>query len=110
VRTLCPRPFLVGRSIHALDDVVAEHADVDYFVFGTVFESRSKPGREAAGLTALAAAVAATSVPVLAIGGIEPGNVGLVLRAGAAGVAGIGAFASDPTGAVARMGRRPPHG
>ena len=45
------------------------------------------------------------SVPVIAIGGITPGNAGEVMRAGAAGVAVIGAVfdAPDPRAAAAAL-------
>ena len=47
---------------------------------------------------ALAAAVAATTLPVLAVGGITAATAPLVARAGAAGIAAIGLFSApgDP--------------
>jgi thiamine-phosphate pyrophosphorylase len=92
-RRLLGTARLVGRSAHAVAEVCrAEHAD--YVVFGTVFESRSKPeGWRPAGTTALAEAVrAARHQPVLAIGGITVDTAVAAARNGAAGVAAIGAF------------------
>ena len=64
----------------------AERADVDYAVFGSVVEPGSKPGA-GAGLDALRAICAASSVPVVAIGGITPERAADYLAVGARGVA-----------------------
>jgi thiamine-phosphate pyrophosphorylase len=106
VRGLCPRPFLIGRSVHTVDE--ASRADVtalDYLVFGTVFATSSKPGRAPAGVGELAAAVAATTLPVLAVGGVTLETMPEVIRAGAAGAAAIGLFAHD-VGQVMSAARR----
>ena len=64
-------------------------------MFGTVFESRSKPaGHVVAGLGALAEVCAAVRLPVLAIGGITTERVPDIVRAGAGGLAAIGLFAA----------------
>jgi len=95
VRAMVPRPFLIGRSVHLLDEARAEarSGDVDYLMFGTVFASASKPGVEAAGAEALAAVAAAVPVPVLAVGGVTLERLEPIRRAGAAGAAAIGLFA-----------------
>lgn len=102
VRALAPRPFLIGRSVHSRLDVeqAAASGGLDYLLFGTVFETASKPGAAAAGVDALAAAAAATSLPVLAIGGIGVACLGEIARAGAAGFAAIGLFADCSLDAV----------
>jgi thiamine monophosphate synthase len=71
---------------------VADSADADYLLFGTVFATESKPGQQAAGLDALSRAVARNSRPVLAIGGVTPARAAACVDAGASGVAAIGAF------------------
>jgi thiamine-phosphate pyrophosphorylase len=91
VRPLGPGGWLVGRSAHSRAEVDAG-AGADFLVFGTVFQTASKPGAPAGGLDALAAAVAAARLPVLAIGGIDPARARACLSAGAAGVAAIGLF------------------
>lgn len=83
--------WIVGRSVHDGDDVTSA-AGVDYFLFGTVFPSVSKPGQQAAGIAALQRAAVASPVPILAIGGITPDRARQCLDVGAAGVAGIGLF------------------
>lgn len=97
------RLTLVGRSIHSALEASAA-ADADYLIFGTVFPSGSKPaGTHVAGSEGLRAACRATPRPVLAIGGITPARVAGCRTAGAAGVAAIGAFLSEPARAIAAM-------
>jgi thiamine-phosphate pyrophosphorylase len=95
VRAIVPASFLIGRSVHEPREAAAVVAAgaIDYLVFGTVFESASKPGRAPAGVDRLREAVAsAGAVPVLGIGGVTTHNAALVASAGAAGLAAIGAF------------------
>lgn len=92
-RALAPPGFVIGRSVHRLDEA-REHAPaVDYLIAGTVLPTSSKPSAElllgARGLREIATAV---DVPVLAIGGISIDRVREAAAAGAAGVAGIGLF------------------
>jgi thiamine-phosphate diphosphorylase len=96
VRAMTPPGFIVGRSVHSAEEAVARASAVDYFLFGSVFTSRSKPGREAAGVEALTATVAATTIPVLAIGGVSIANASRLKTAGAAGLAAIDLFARPP--------------
>jgi thiamine-phosphate pyrophosphorylase len=104
VRSRCPSGFLIGRSVHARDEAIAVTAagGLDYLLFGTVFPTASKPGRGETGTPALADVVAATAVPVLAVGGVTPDNVGMVAAAGAAGFAAIGMFAAGSEAEVWR--------
>lgn len=79
----------------------------EYLLGGTIFASSSHPDTEPVGLETLGAVCAATSVPVLAIGGVVPENAAACLQAGAAGVAALSPFmrAADPQ-AAARSYRR----
>ena len=99
-----PRPFLIGRSVHSRE--AAEHAWTecsDYLIAGPVYETRSHPGDAPRGLALVEAITRAVAVPVLAIGGITPGRVEDVLRAGASGVAVISAIlGAGSAGAAAR--------
>jgi thiamine-phosphate pyrophosphorylase len=99
VRPLCPPGFLVGRSVHSAAEAVrvAEAGGCDYLLFGTVFPTPSKPGVAGSGTVGLEAAIRATALPVLAIGGVEGARVTAVARAGAAGFAAIRFWlASEP--------------
>ena len=96
VRAIVPDGFLIGRSVHTAEEATAAASSggCDYLMFGSVFESHSKPaGHTVAGVDALAEVCAAVALPVLAVGGITPDRAPEVARAGAAGVAAIGLFA-----------------
>jgi thiazole tautomerase (transcriptional regulator TenI) len=95
---------VLGRSVHGPDGA-SRAAGADYLLAGHVYPSRSKPGLPPLGLSGLAAIVAAAPCPVLAIGGITPERVAEVVRAGAYGVAVIGAIAEadDPHAAAAAL-------
>jgi thiamine-phosphate pyrophosphorylase len=91
-RRLAPPPFLLGRSVHSVDEA-ATAGDVDYLLAGTVWATRSKPhGHPCLGLTGLEAIVRSTSVPVVAIGGVTIDRARAARAVGAAGVAAIGLF------------------
>lgn len=105
LRTLVPSSFVVGRSVHSVDEAQRAERDggCDYLVFGSVFETASKPaGHVPAGPEALAAVCAAVTLPVLAIGGISSERAGVMAAAGAAGIAAIGLF-THPEAAAAEV-------
>ena len=83
------RPPIVGYSTHGVVEAAAASASgADYLGFGPVFESPTKAGvRDARGLTALAAACRATTLPVVAIGGVTLETAPACWQAGAASVA-----------------------
>jgi len=87
-RRLLPRSegWVLGASVHSLEEARQAAAFCDYVTFGAVF------GAAGDRLAELAAVVAAVDVPVLAIGGITPDNVPRVLATGCAGVAVISAI------------------
>lgn len=99
--------ILIGVSAHDLNEVVqAERAGADYVSWSPVFESLSKPGYGTGGqLGELARIVERTRLPVVALGGIHAGNAADCLRAGAAGVAVMGAVmaAERPAETVSRL-------
>ena len=84
---------LIGISTHSVDDVRrASHDGADYIVFGPIFDTPSKRSfGPALGLEQLADACRESAVPIFAIGGITCERVRDVRRAGARGVAVIGA-------------------
>jgi len=101
----------IGASCHSSAEVSsAESHAADFAVFGPVFEKSGEPG---AGLAALRSACArgantvpkteagyATTMPVLALGGVTLANAKDCIRAGAAGVAGIRLFQDDDVARV----------
>lgn len=96
-RALLPAGAIIGRSAHGVGEIDAA-AEADYMIFGPVYETPDKLSFGAPqGIAGLAVAVAQSRAPVVAIGGIRPDRVAEVRRAGAAGVAAIGALLDDPT-------------
>lgn len=105
-RVLGPGKIL-GVSTHSLADArSAADEGADFVVFGPVFSTPSKLAYgPPQGLQQLAAVVRHVSIPVLAIGGIDPENLSRVIDAGAYGVAMIRAVlaAPDPCAATQQL-------
>ena len=74
-----PRLHDVGVSVHSLDEAVkAEYAGADFLIYGNVFETSCKPGKEAKGFSELDRIAESVKIPVYAIGGIGCGNASLL--------------------------------
>lgn len=83
-RELVGKELLVGLSTHARSEIDApEAALADYIGVGPVHETPTKPGRPAVGLELVHYAAEHAPVPFFAIGGLDAGNLGEVLDAGA---------------------------
>jgi thiamine-phosphate pyrophosphorylase len=88
------------------DRLAAELAGANYLGVGPVYGTSTKPDAGAAiGMDGLARVVRATALPVVGIGGVTLASAAEVLRAGAAGVAVVGAIwhAPDPEAAARRL-------
>ncbi|WP_342439256.1 thiamine phosphate synthase [Paenibacillus sp. FSL L8-0436] len=93
----------LGRSVHSPEEAAESGLQgADFCLFGHVFPSACKQGQRERGLQQLAEAVRYSSIPLIAIGGIEPGNAGKVLATGAAGIAVMSGICSagDPVAAA----------
>jgi thiamine-phosphate pyrophosphorylase len=88
---------LIGISIHGAAEARMLDRTIDYAVLGPVHETASKPGYgPALGVGGVRLIASATSVPVIAIGGITPERIADVMSAGAAGVAVMGSVMRSP--------------
>ncbi|MNC20443.1 Regulatory protein TenI [compost metagenome] len=97
----------LGKSVHSVQEAEeAGRQGADFCLFGHVFPSVCKPGQLERGLAQLADAVSASSIPLIAIGGITPANTGLVIRQGAAGIAVMSGICSAPDPLVAACAYR----
>jgi thiamine-phosphate pyrophosphorylase len=85
--------MLISSAVHSLDEAVAAQREgADLLVLGSVFPSATHPGGAALGIDAVADICAQVRAPVIGIGGITSENAAAVMRAGATGVAAIGAI------------------
>lgn len=103
-RRLLGGALRIGASVHSPAEAArAEAAGADFVVAGTIYASASHPDGVHAGVARVRDVATATTLPVIAIGGITPVRIGEVLRAGAWGVAVLGGVwgAADPESAVA---------
>jgi thiamine-phosphate pyrophosphorylase len=90
--------LLLGLSATSLEEARAVGGEADYIGAGPIWETPSKTDADPAiGLDALREICDATTIPVVAIGGIDASNAAECIRAGAAGVAVIRA-ARDAAG------------
>lgn len=109
-RALLGARALIGRSAHGVEEVLAAERDgADFATFGPVYATPSKAAYgPPVGVAALAAACAAATVPVFALGGVGPGNMNETLKAGAFGIALISAVvaAADPRAAALELTAR----
>lgn len=81
-------PALLAASCHGAEDLVAcDRIGGDFAVYGPVLATASHPGSQGIGWAGLAAQIAATPVPVFALGGVGPGDLDRARRAGAHGIA-----------------------
>jgi len=105
-RILPPPDKIIGRSSHQPADAeraIAERAS--YFAVGPVWETPTKPGRSAAGLSYVRdVASRRPPMPWFAIGGITLENVGQVLADGATRIALVRAVLDAPDPAKAARG------
>jgi thiamine monophosphate synthase len=92
-----PRPPMVGRSCHSAAEL-AQAADegCDWVTLSPYAPTASKPGYGPALGPARLAEVVRGAPPVLALGGVRPGDVADCLAAGAHGIAVMGPVMRDP--------------
>lgn len=104
---------ILGLSVETVAQCAAIPAGVDYIGAGPVRATATKPDHAPpVGFDGLARIVARAPVPAIAIGGLGPGDMAAVRRAGAVGLAVVSAVvhAPDPqaaTRALVNEGRQP---
>lgn len=93
----------VGLSTHTQGEL--ERAEADYVGVGPVYATPTKAGRAAVGLELVRHAAEHAPAPWFAIGGIDAGNVGEVVAAGARRIAVVRAIgeAADPERAAREL-------
>jgi thiamine-phosphate diphosphorylase len=111
VRPWLPKGFLLGVSSNTVDEARrAEREGADYVAVGAMFPTAGKEVTRPASPERLREVKAAVRVPIVAIGGINEGNIDVVIAAGADAIAVIGAvcLADDIEAAAQRLASRFP--
>jgi thiamine-phosphate pyrophosphorylase len=99
---------LIGLSVHSAVEAASADRTADYLTLSPIYVSTSKSGYgPPLGASGLAGAVATSTVPILALGGVTAEHAAECMAAGAAGVAVMGAVmaAADPEAATAALVR-----
>ena len=111
-RKLVGADALVGLSTHSMQQAQAGcRTGADYIAVGPVHATPTKEGRPAIGVEPIKYAAAHVSVPWFAIGGLDAGNVGAVVKAGARRIVVVRALAqADDPEAAARSLRAATNG
>jgi thiamine-phosphate pyrophosphorylase len=106
-RRISPRGFILGRSVNtAAEALTAMRQGADYLGVGPVFGTPSKSDAgDAIGAEGIASVRSVTTLPIVAIGGLDLTNSSEIATAGADGVAVIRAvmLADDPEDATRRL-------
>lgn len=85
-----PRPRLVSAACHTLDELrQAARIQADFVTLSPVLPTRSHPGAAPLGWTRFAELVAASPVPVYALGGMTRAHLATAQACGACGIAAI---------------------
>lgn len=91
-RRLLPVDTLIGRSTHSIDQAVEASAQgADYIAVGAIYPTQSKHSVTIVGPDLLRRVRGKVSAPLVAIGGINCGNVAAVVHSGADAIAVISA-------------------
>ncbi len=94
-RRIAGNNFIIGASVSSPEEaVLAEKEGADYISAQSIFETSSKEDVKVIGLEGLKAIVKVSSLPVIAIGGINRDNVRDVMKTGVKGIAVISAVVS----------------
>ncbi len=105
-RKIMPIDKIIGCSVASLDQAISAAADgADYLGAGSIFATASKNSVDICGLNVLRQITQEIKIPVVAIGGINKGNIAEVMDAGAKSAAVISAVlqATDPESAAREL-------
>jgi thiamine-phosphate diphosphorylase len=92
-RSLLGSGRIIGVTVETLAGLARVPFEaVDYVAVGAVYPSPTKPDARTVGVEFVRTVRSLTPVPLVAIGGIGPSNVGEVLDAGADGIAVVSAL------------------
>lgn len=105
-REILGRRAIIGMSVATVQEAeIASREGADYLGVGAIFSTPTKTEAAPVGLDRLKEIKKAVRLPLVAIGGINPGNAGDVIKAGADGIAVVSAVmtAESPRRAVEEL-------
>ncbi len=106
-RSIMGSEAIIGVSVRTVEEAEKAKADgADYIAANLVFSTETKKDiKEPLGLEMVSTLSRASSLPLIAIGGINPENTALVIKAGCTGVAVVTAImnADSPSSAVKKF-------
>jgi thiamine-phosphate pyrophosphorylase len=101
-RKITPPGFIIGLSTHSLEQAKdAERRGADYIGSGPVYATPTKAHYVPIGIETLEQVIRTVDLPVVAIGGLNPGNIDKLRELGAINFAMVRAF-QEQTGDVVR--------
>ncbi len=87
-RKIMGQDKIIGVSCQTMHQASAAEAfGADYIGFGSVFQTQTKPGRQAMDLGVLQKVIKQVKIPIFPIGGISRGNIGQLISLGVERVA-----------------------
>jgi thiamine-phosphate pyrophosphorylase len=105
-RRLLPPGFIIGRSTHSLEQALqAQQEGADYIGIGPVFATPTKKNYPPIGLEVVKAVARRVTIPIVAIGGLDPDNIGQLSSAGISNVAMVRAFQNNTRQVVEQINR-----
>ena len=87
-KNLLGNKFILGKSIHSVHKSLFELEHLlDYWIIGPIFKTLSHPDSDPIGLNTITELTKISSLPIVAIGGINQHNSKCTIEKGASGVA-----------------------
>ena len=103
-RKLTPPGFIIGCSTHSVEQAVAaEKAGADYIGSGPVFATPTKESYPPIGVECVKQVIERIKIPVVAIGGLNPDNIGELRRFGVRNVAMVRAFRENTQDVIKKI-------
>jgi thiamine-phosphate diphosphorylase len=105
-RELTPPGFIIGISTHSLKQALeAEKQGADYIGCGPVFTTPTKENYTPIGLDTVKQVIESVQIPVVAIGGLNLGNIPELRKAGVKNFAMVRALQKDPETVIKTINR-----
>lgn len=103
-RKITPPGFIIGVSTHSLEQAMkAEQLGADYIGSGPVFSTPTKEDYIPIGIETLEQVLQHVSIPVVAIGGLNPGNLPQIRDVGAQNFAMVRAYQQNTEQVVSNL-------